>query len=662
MTGVIGPAALIVQVAVAWIAAGAGWREPVLRALAAWLLFWSSTIALGLVLSAAGALASPPAWFAGSVVLAGVALAARRAIPPAAGDDPRKSLAEWSAEWGRTGSLRRAAVVLALGGALGTWALALVSLLAAAPHSWDAHSYHLPRIAYYLQQGSLAPFGASFWAQEVHAKGSAIVQLFLFLGFARSEPAFQLAAWSSAPALLVGVFVTARTIGASRMASTIAAGAAGLLTCVVAQSITATNDLPAAALGGAALAFGTRSRRRGSRADALAAALALATFAAVKLTFLVIVPPLATALLIFPGEWGRARRPLIVGALALAIFGTGLALPAGYLDNLRQFGHPAGPERVRRAHSFEGASIDERLRGGAMNIFRYASDFLRLDGLPPNPVTVRLSQTLSFAPLEIGTRLGLNPRGPGARRTGRRVEPVSGQHSWWGPLGALLALPALALALLARFRTRSSLALLAGLAVFVAVQAWIGPYDRFKGRYFMYAVPFAMPIVASVIDRLRGRAVEAALVVVLAVGMACGASTLLFHSHVPLLTHRQAWKDKGGIWLQRTKPSVFALDRLGQIFAEFPSLAPPFRRIETFVPADAVLAVHLHPNHYEYPLFGPGLERRVISLNDFVGGPRPIPAEADLLLYDEGYAGARDSDIPLGKPGFLPRMYLRRLR
>ncbi|MGA1871724.1 MAG: hypothetical protein ACMUJM_24615 [bacterium] len=57
---------------------------------------------------------------------------------------------------------------------------------------------------------------------------------------------------------------------------------------------------------------------------------------------------------------------ILVGCILLAvcIFG----LPVGYLENYRHFGHPIGPQDVRKAHSFEGESIDYIARNGTKNL------------------------------------------------------------------------------------------------------------------------------------------------------------------------------------------------------------------------------------------------------------------------------------------------------
>ena len=76
-------------------------------------------------------------------------------------------------------------------------------------------------------------------------------------------------------------------------------------------------------------------------------------------------------------------------------------------------------------------------------------------------------------------------------------------------------------------------------------------------------------------------------------------------------------------------------------------------RFEETVPADAVVAVCLEPNSYEYPLFGERRTRRLIPINSFRNGVQPIPPEADYLVYN--FSRSRPSpyfdprDVRLGR-------------
>ena len=65
-------------------------------------------------------------------------------------------------------------------------------LILGTPHQWDSLTYHIARVAYFLQHGNIHPFPANYWAQTVHPKVSAILNAYLFMASSRNEHMFQL--------------------------------------------------------------------------------------------------------------------------------------------------------------------------------------------------------------------------------------------------------------------------------------------------------------------------------------------------------------------------------------------------------------------------------------------------------------------------------------
>jgi hypothetical protein len=77
------------------------------------------------------------------------------------------------------------------------------------------------------------------------------------------------------------------------------------------------------------------------------------------------------------------------------------------------------------------------------------------------------------------------------------------------------------------------------------------------------------------------------------------------------------------------------------------------RRYEELVPQTATVAVHLPPDSYEYPLFGPRLERRLIPINSFRLGRQSLPADADVMLFSSALEKPVDTDVWLGTDWYL---------
>jgi hypothetical protein len=107
--------------------------------------------------------------------------------------------------------------------------------------------------------------------------------------------------------------------------------------------------------------------------------------------------------------------------------------------------------------------------------------------------------------------------------------------------------------------------------------------------------------------------------------------------------------------------SVFAMDRVEQLTRNRAEYREPLAAYEAQVPRDAVVAIFLPEDSYEYPLFGRGLTRRIIPINSFDGSTndtelRPVPPDATHLLYADGYPCVRSTDIALGADWHLRRL------
>ncbi|MFA7472590.1 MAG: hypothetical protein WCY86_06780, partial [Spirosomataceae bacterium] len=72
---------------------------------------------------------------------------------------------------------------------------------------------------------------------------------------------------------------------------------------------------------------------------------------------------------------------------------------------------------------------------------------------------------------------------------------------------------------------------------------------------------------------------------------------------------------------------------------------------------------------FEYPLYGRKLTRKLISINPFEQGLRPIPPEADYLFFSKNVIAPQPGDIRLGTDTTMKNMivpgedyYLRKLK
>jgi hypothetical protein len=212
-----------------------------------------------------------------------------------------------------------ALAVLPLAVALG------VAAFSYAPSNWDSMTYHLSRVAHWLQHGSVEAYETGIYRQVLYAPGAEYLVLLLqaVSGTDRLAAAPQLVAWllvvaSGAP--------LARLAGAPRRVAAWAGPLVAGTPMMVLQATSTQNDLVAAALALAVVAaclpfLHRRPRLRG--ADVVVAAVALSAAFLVKATALVATAPFVVAATVglvraLASGRGRSLAPAMAGALAVA--------------------------------------------------------------------------------------------------------------------------------------------------------------------------------------------------------------------------------------------------------------------------------------------------------------------------------------------------------
>ncbi len=235
----------------------------------------------------------------------------------------------WRVPGARLRRLPRRPPVIILVPLAAVFAMVLLAGLAYRPDNWDSMTYHLARVAHWVQNRSVAPYPTNIIRQTVLPPGAEYLLLVLQVvsGSNRLAATVQLGSW----VLLVGSVATlARRFGASRPLAGTGAVVVGAAPMAVLQASSTQNDLVAAALAAAlviaSLPFLHRDRRW-RRADILLMLAAVAGSVLVKPTSLLFAAPLvAAAALAFGATLIRDRRhalrdlaPLLVPALLVAV-------------------------------------------------------------------------------------------------------------------------------------------------------------------------------------------------------------------------------------------------------------------------------------------------------------------------------------------------------
>ncbi len=537
--------------------------------------------------------------------------------------------------------------VLLLGG------INLAVIILTAPHNWDSMTYHLARVAYYLQQNNINYFDANYWAQVVHPKASHLLLLYTYLVSGKNENLTQLVQFVSYWVAVCSVYAISRKAGNSKPQSVFAASVAALLTEWLMESTTTQNDMLLTAYVGAAVYFLFAFREtRNWKYPALAASAIALSIGTKASSFLPLLSVALIAFYIFFSPKARFQRQLrdfaVFGGITLLAVVI-LALPSGYFENYRLFGHPVGPENVRAMHAFEGKSLGYIAENGTKNLLRYGFEFLSLDGMPTiNPV-LRAQTLIRSLPEAAINKMGMDLEADDATRVPFDLQKWPSSHengSYWGVFGFGLVWVMVFLSLAGIIKSTDVRILSLAAVLFLIAQAYAGPYDPWRGRYFTTCAIFAVPPIGMALQ--KNRLVRLYLLLLVGAGCLSAISAVVLRENSALVSVR--YHDI------QTK-SIFAMDRMEQLTRNRPKYYQPLKTFDRLTPPDAVVAVFLPEDSFEYPLFGKYLTRTLLPINSFSKGPQPVPSNAEYLLYAQNiYPCPSPDDIHLGADWYLRRL------
>lgn len=530
-----------------------------------------------------------------------------------------------------------------------TGLLNLLLVFLVAPNHEDGLTYHLARMAYYLQQNHLGFYDANYWAQVTHPQNGTLLLVFSYLASGQKESLTQLPQYISYWTSILAIYAIARNTGSSKTQALFSAGCASLITVWLMQSTTTQNDLVITALIGISLNGILLYQSNQQKSSLLVSAACLGLALGVKSSAAIPAALLGLTAIYALGQKGKSWKPLFtwLGLCAVSFFF--FTLPAGYADNLFRYHSPMGPTFVVKAHTFSDKSPRFIFIQGSKNVVRYGFEFLSLDGFPPVQPVMSIQQNLRAVPSGLANLLELNLEGRTATRAPFRLDkqPVTHEDlSYFGIIGFMLVWPTVAVNLFKRDTPPEKRILAITAVLFVIGQAYAGPYDPWRGRYFTVSAIFSAPLLGAWLSS-TSRLVRGCLAAIIVAGCFSAVCAVLLRSNSPLVSinHPQ---------LQLT--SVFEMSRVEQLTRNRPQFTQALANYENSVPPGATVAVHFRGDTFEYPLFGKGLTRKLLPVNGFWGGARPIPPEADYLIYQTGYPCTLDTDVHLGANWYLRKL------
>ena len=552
-------------------------RSPATFVVGWWVLVCAEIVAAGEVLSLAHAIRPLGyALFEGAVLLAalGVWQRAGRPRPPRI---PRVSF--------RPSMLSLLAAAVALG-----LIYELFLVVATPPNNWDSMHYHLARVAAWHARGHLGYFPTHNPIENAYPPNAELLVLWTvtFLGRDLLAALPQLLA---SLATSVSVFAIARRLGHGRRAAAFSGLLFPTLTIVALESVTTQNDLLEASFVAAAVALALGR----TRAETALAGIALGLAAGTKLTFLYAVPVLVVAgLLMLPRR--RLAELVCAAAAGFAVFGM-----YGYVQNLVETGRPQG-----KAHEVSSLPPHVTVAGTVSSVARTTYRLVDLSGFePPASVTAHVAG----AAKRTFTALHIPPNPPESTTKGTfefTYAPntvASEDSSALGPLGFLLLVPlsiGFLIAWAGRRTDRARGALALALPLYVVALALGTRWNLYVDRFLVTPAALTLPLAPAV---LRSGALRAVVALIAAASLG--------------LALRHDLSKPIGVW-HRSRAEAQSI--------RWPELKPVLRTVQARVPARARLGVDLAPLDWEYPWWGPRLERRLVWL------PEQQAAHVDWVL------------------------------
>ncbi len=472
------------------------------------------------------------------------------------------------------------------------------------PNNFDSLSTHLARVGYWLQFGSYLPWPTPSLTQVIYPLNAQLPIAWSIL-FTGSD--WFVAAWQWLAVLSCGLsaFGITRLLGyAVRPAFIVALIVLGFPLLIL-QSSTPQTDLVTAAMYAVAvymLFLGVEKRHLPALGlMALAVGLGIGT----KKSFLLLLP--GFALLAGLVTWQRGRdllkrtwRQAVIALVLVVVLGSSYIF-----INLRTFGQPLGPDGYLTV-LFGDADFASLTGRTLTNTPRLVYQALDPSGLPRpfggyfHKIKARIVRPLTEA-------AGFEMEGTSFTAPGHTFdldqETINEEsNAWYGPLSALLLIPALFYGLACSLRERNviKLGLILTFILFFPLDAVARPgWDPYQGRYFAPLFVTAAPLMAVWFERKRP-GIFSWFVAVLTLIVA--GYTLFYNPAKPTMGK---WADDIGVW---TKDRIFLMTAQHQIDREMHTM------VARNVPQDATLGTAYYANFTDYILFGPHFTRRVIPI------------------------------------------------
>lgn len=537
----------------------------------------------------------------------------------------------------------------------------LIVLMLTYPNEWDSMTSHLVKSALYLQNGNMGRVEGTTWAVDYYPNSLPTLQIFGF--YLTGEKGFKLIHYVSYWVYVLSIFKIVKVWTKSDIKALFVFLISALLPTALIQATTTETDLIFTAYLSLIVYFALRLYFHQQKRDIYLLALILAIWVAHKVTFLLIAPAVFCLLLYFFVKSRPFRNAFLKLQLPFILFFMVYVIPNGYLANLKvaekwSLGAISAPPLVMQWHGISDYSTKDKLKNFGLNVLRYSSDFLHLDGIRNTEAGYEINKKFRYLPDLFFSKFDLERNQFWAVSLFKTHQTNFYQERpYWGIISFLMVLPLIFYLLYGFIKSRGKHFQLAVLFTFLGFIHFLclcisAPYDPIKGRYFLNMAVWFLPLLSYFFDIKIFRVLTIPLMAIIFV---TALMTLTFRKLYPLVGEN----------------NIFETNRLQQLSLTRPELYPAYVNFEKLVPKDAIVALGTQQEHedFEYPLWGPDFKRKLIQIHPFRSKVKPIPKEAEYLFYSEGVIDYQDGDIALNEGNILDdspveesKFFLRKLK
>lgn len=367
----------------------------------------------------------------------------------------------------------------------------------------DSLYNHLARIAHWLQQGSLKPYDSFSLFGINYPYNNSLLMMWSIL-FTHADNLTGLVQWFATIILALAIYGLATILKFSKQQAGFSALIFLTFPILILESITAQNDILAAAFLLIGIYFFIDGFQTSNSSQILFSSMSIALAAGTKQYLLFIVPGFFLVFIFFVLKKEIDKRFILARNFVLLTLGFTLLIGSyTYIQNSIFYKNPVGSSDSNYLSSSKDGTLSNKL---AFNSARLTTQFLSCEGLPlpaenscleiKGNIFRKVFSQPSFN-LESNQFMLNQDCGSTCFSYSQRY-PLNEESAWYGFLSWVLIIPGVVIAIIRSLRKKDYLPILlilTSLIYFLIISVFKAGWDAYLGRYLILSVALVMPFI-----------------------------------------------------------------------------------------------------------------------------------------------------------------------